>query len=342
MSSLADLRVGTVVDGFVANRNQYGVFVDIGVGKDAKLKVPKSIANQFYKGDQVSGMAVESVDLEQKLITVSMEQPQAQGAGAAPRNQALATRPASGRGKGAGKGATWGPSSGRGLPARFRVGATVNGVVQNVTAKGVRIDINAPKYALLELPKQLARQFQTGDEVIGMVVEANDGAEILVSLDSPELQKGGGRGRGAQSRSPPRQEAQAKRQPRAKSRPGRQPTQGAKDWAHPQGMSIEDVEVGREFTGIVTNSANETVFLDIGAVKDGKLRMDRKQAKKFKPGDEVPGLIVDKVDVEAGNIQLMLSYELADEPEYVYSGSRSPPQSRSPPRSNSKAKAGAR
>jgi len=64
------------VDGIVTNKNQYGVFVNIGCTKDARLNVHKDMAKDMRKGDEIYGMLIESVDVEKNQISCFLEDPE--------------------------------------------------------------------------------------------------------------------------------------------------------------------------------------------------------------------------------------------------------------------------
>eukprot|EP00438_Fugacium_kawagutii_P010462 Skav233000 [mRNA] locus=scaffold387:350346:354578:- [translate_table: standard] len=74
--AIENLHVGKAVDGIVTNNNQYGVFVNIGSTKDARLNVSRAMAKEFRKGDEIYGMTIESVDLDKNQISCSLEDPE--------------------------------------------------------------------------------------------------------------------------------------------------------------------------------------------------------------------------------------------------------------------------
>eukprot|EP00933_Yihiella_yeosuensis_P028006 TRINITY_DN2181_c1_g1_i3.p1 TRINITY_DN2181_c1_g1~~TRINITY_DN2181_c1_g1_i3.p1 ORF type:complete len:610 (+),score=172.42 TRINITY_DN2181_c1_g1_i3:114-1943(+) len=224
--SIESLRVGTVVDGIVTNKNQYGVFVNIGCTKDAKLDVPARISKMFRKGDEVYGMTIDSVDLEKVQIQCSLEDPelsvddetakptrsrspanQGKGGRESSRSPSAANKvappaaskaKAKAKGKAKAKAQPEAPPQARGRASsvpvtsgRFKVGGFADGVVKNITPQGVFIDIGAAKDGVLKLPRAIAQQFEVGDEVHGMTIESlgsRNGAErITLSLEEPEL-----------------------------------------------------------------------------------------------------------------------------------------------------------
>jgi len=74
----------------------------------------------------------------------------------------------------------------------------------------------------------------------------------------------------------------------------RRPEEG---WAHTGGVPIDQLVVGSEVSGSVTNSsANCGVFVDFGCVKDGRLKLPTNDWKKYRVGDRVEHMIINKVE----------------------------------------------
>jgi len=74
--------------------------------------------------------------------------------------------------------------------------------------------------------------------------------------------------------------------------------------------------VGSKVDGVVTNSsAMHGVFFNFGCIKDGKLNCPTGDWKKYHVGDEVKGMIVNKVDIKEHNqfIELILISEDSEE-----------------------------
>jgi len=342
-TSIARLRIGQVVDGFVANKNNYGIFVDIGVGKDAKLQIPKEMNSRFRKNDELCGMIVEVVDLEKQQIAVSLEDPELEDGyeEAPPRAAGKAKAAAKPKGKAKSQpkakatkqDADWNHPNALAI-GNYKVGGQADGIVTNIQSQGVFIDIGAVRDGLLKVPKSLAKQFRVGDEVHGMTIEAvdKDADRVTLSLEDPELKepgpparagKGGQGPQGARSKEPeakrktsPKPAAsKAKAQPKAKAQA--KAKEGGSNWGHADGIPFEELRVGDEVCGVVTNRGKFGVFLDIGAVKDGKLSLGPDDWKKFRKGDEVEEMIIEHVDVETEQITLALTYELGDAPVEV-------------------------
>ncbi|CAE8723109.1 unnamed protein product, partial [Polarella glacialis] len=103
------------------------------------------------------------------------------------------------------------------------------------------------------------------------------------------------------------------------------------------GLLVSELEEGSEVEGTVVNvSKDYGVFVDIGAVKDGKLLIPKEQWNKFRKGDRIEGMIIEHVDVDANQIGLGLTFELGDEPEE----DEQPPARAPRPRSRPPAAAG--
>lgn len=313
--SLGDLQVGSIVDGFVSNKNQFGVFIDIGCNKDAKLLVSKSIGERFQKGDEVCGMTIETVDVARNQIAVSLEEPELSIDGdigpeeprgrpkpkAKPKSQAAKAEP---KAKSKAKAKASGSSSIRSQLSRFKIGQEVDGIVTSISNLRIILDIRAPCDAILNVPRAIARQFRVGDEVHGMTIEEVDldNEEITLYLEDPELEE-------PEVSAPPPKKPSAK--PKAKTqaaKPAAKKAAAAKDWGHASGMALEELEIGAELAGTVTNSVSSGVFVDIGAVKDARLNVPKQYYKKFRRGAEVD-VVVEEVDVESAQLAVGLRDE---------------------------------
>lgn len=340
--SLGDLQVGSIVDGFVSNKNQFGVFIDIGCKKDAKLLVSKSMGQRFQKGDEVCGMTIETVDVARNQISVTLEEPELsidgdagpeEPRGQAPKQTRPKAKPKSQAAKPAPAPKKKAPGALRSQLGRYKVGQDVDGIVTSIANLRIVLDIRAPCDAILKVPRAIAKQFRLGDEVHGMTIDRVDldNEEIILSLDDPELEEPEG------SASQPKKAAA---KPKAKSKAAsakpaaKKAAPASKDWGHEDGMALEDFEVGAELTGTVTNSGNFGVFVNIGAVKDGKLNVPKQHFKKFKKGAEVE-VVVEEIDAEAGQISVVLH----DEGAY-FSEDAAPEEPKPKAKARAKTKAG--
>jgi len=185
----------------------------------------------------------------------------------------------------------------------FKLGSYVSGIVTKVDSQGVHVEIGAANDGLLRLPRAIAKQFQVEDEVQEMTVDSIDlGAErINLALDEPELEEKDKPLTALQTlkaETAPNGKVQAKGDGKGRAKV-------AKDWSHPGAMLLEELQAGMEVSGIVTNSGQYGVFLDIGAVRDGRLQLPPKAWRGFQVGDRVDKLVVDHIDVTTGQINLM-------------------------------------
>lgn len=71
VTSLEDLRVGTVVSGRVQNVTHFGAFVDIGVGRDGLIPMSKTKGMTPQFGDRVEVRVVQ-LEVERKRITLEL------------------------------------------------------------------------------------------------------------------------------------------------------------------------------------------------------------------------------------------------------------------------------
>lgn len=93
-AEISEFTPGDCVDSVVTNTGRFGIFVDIGAVKDAKLLgVPKSERHRFRIGDAIKGAIVETCDAWEQQISVTM-----------PGFDSQKEAPHSGKGKGKGKG----------------------------------------------------------------------------------------------------------------------------------------------------------------------------------------------------------------------------------------------
>ncbi|CAJ1355751.1 unnamed protein product, partial [Effrenium voratum] len=73
---LEELRVGDICEGQVTNVSVYGVFVDIGATRDARLNVPAAIGRRFRIGDEVQDCTIDMIDLEQQRMSAMLPDPE--------------------------------------------------------------------------------------------------------------------------------------------------------------------------------------------------------------------------------------------------------------------------
>jgi len=197
-----------------------------------------------------------------------------------------------------------------------------------VTQREVYVDIGAVSDGVLQLPRELVKQFRIGDEVHGMVVDSIDvlGKRITVTLEDPELEepltpggKGKGKGRGKSKGKALRADNSGSPAPRGKTVPAAKtktspPTstpkgarvpstsKAAQDggaWAHPDGFELGSLSSGDKVSGTITNVGMYGVFIDVGAVKDALLPTPKNERKNYRKGEKIQDLVVDTIDVSA-------------------------------------------
>lgn len=113
----------------------------------------------------------------------------------------------------------------------------------------------------------------------------------------------------------------------AKSRPSSAPppkaaakakgTPASQEWRHPGAPPVTRFRAGGIANGVVTHVTPQGVFVDVGAVTDGLLKLPRAIASQFRVGDEVHGMTVEAVDVQAERIILSLEEPELEEPATV-------------------------
>jgi len=213
---LEELQEGDVFEGTVTNVSVYGVFVDLGAVRDARLNVPKAIGRKFRIGDVVQDCVIDKLDLEQGRMSVALpeealEAAAAKDSKATPKASAKAKAKAQVKAKA--KAATTrapaevprvGSTSAKAKPRaksvprggtssiaieKLRVGLAVDGIVTNNNQYGVFVNIGCAKDARLNVSRQMAKEFRKGDEIYGMTIESVDleKNQISCSLEDPEL-----------------------------------------------------------------------------------------------------------------------------------------------------------
>eukprot|EP00930_Biecheleria_cincta_P001746 TRINITY_DN102849_c0_g1_i1.p1 TRINITY_DN102849_c0_g1~~TRINITY_DN102849_c0_g1_i1.p1 ORF type:complete len:2224 (+),score=519.81 TRINITY_DN102849_c0_g1_i1:62-6733(+) len=78
-------------------------------------------------------------------------------------------------------------------------------------------------------------------------------------------------------------------------------------WAHQGGTPVSQIKPGAHVSGVITNSSNTFgVYVNFGCVKDGKLAVPTADWKKYRVGDRLENLMVNKVNVDKGFIDLLV------------------------------------
>lgn len=79
-------------------------------------------------------------------------------------------------------------------------------------------------------------------------------------------------------------------------------------WRHAGGTPVEDLVIGMEVEGVVTNSSSvHGVYINFGCVKDGRLDVPAPDWNQFKVGMQITNMIVKKVDIKDTNQFITLS-----------------------------------
>jgi len=193
------------------------VFVNIGAEKDGRLNVPRSIGIRFLRGQVLKDLALEKIDLDLRRITLTADDPVAAAADlvmvgmptlakqgclqdAAPQARQLQRPSAAPSAKLHEQSALSSPRP-RAAPVSTKpavlndvvgcnIGDLVDGVVTNITHRGVIVDIGWEKLGMLEVSAQLKAQFQKGDQVHGMLLEKISSGVAVLSMEDPELEVG--------------------------------------------------------------------------------------------------------------------------------------------------------
>jgi len=83
----------------------------------------------------------------------------------------------------------------------------------------------------------------------------------------------------------------------------------SKEWGHPDGMDLSEIDLDAEYEGVVTNVGRFGVFVDFGAVKDGLLKVPNDIGRGFTRGMEVKSMVVESCDPDAGKVVLTVQDE---------------------------------
>lgn len=149
-----DLEEGQLVDGKVHGKNSYGVWVDIGRSKDARLVVDDSVKYRLKWGEELNGLKVVPCERENALsLELSSEAEKMVRSREDPRAQVT----------------------------DLKEGASLRGFVTGKNAYGTFLDIGAIKDARLHEQKSIARKLSLGEEV-PVVIENVDRIKQVVSV----------------------------------------------------------------------------------------------------------------------------------------------------------------
>lgn len=198
----------------------------------------------------------------------------------------------------------WGHPDGFPL-SQVEVGAEFDGRVTNVVRSiGIFVDFGASKDGILRVPGNYRRVFRRGMQVKAMQVIEVDLEQNRVVLE-PDL---------SGIPEPPVDD-----RPRGSYRSQSTRRRPQRDYEHPDGTPLEEVQEAfdEEVLGRVTCAGPCGVFVDFGAVKDGRLSIPRAFYGRFKVGDEIERCQVESVNLETGKVSLAVGNlrELCDKLE---------------------------
>lgn len=69
---LEEIQLGDVFEATVTNVGQFGVFVDVGAVKDARLNVPRAVGRTFKRGDVIAECIIDKVDTEMQRMSAAL------------------------------------------------------------------------------------------------------------------------------------------------------------------------------------------------------------------------------------------------------------------------------
>jgi len=264
---LEELQEGDVFEGTVTNVSVYGVFVDLGAVRDARLNVPAAIGRKFRIGDVVQDCIIDKLDLEQGRMSVALPEEALEAAAA---KDSKATPKASAKAK---------------AKAKAQVKAKAKAATTRAPAEAPRVGSTSAK------AKPRAKSLPRGG--------TSGGATAAPARAQPKRAASAGPARAGGKGAPEKRERTTER-PAAKQRPApaTRETNG--------GIAIEKLRVGLAVDGIVTNNNQYGVFVNIGCAKDARLNVSRQMAKEFRKGDEIYGMTIESVDLEKNQISCSL------------------------------------
>eukprot|EP00435_Cladocopium_sp_Y103_P015373 s1416_g3.t1 len=321
---LEELQEGDVFEGTVTNVSVYGVFVDLGAVRDARLNVPAAIGRKFRIGDVVQDCIIDKLDLEQGRMSVALpeealaEAAKAKDSKATPKASAKAKAKAQVKAKA--KAATQatrapaeaprvGSTSAKAKPRAKslpRGGTTGGATASPARAQPKRAASAGPTRApgggkgapVRERPERPAPK-QRAAPARGTNGGTSGGATAAPARAQPKRASSGGPARPGGGKGAPARERLER--PAAKQRAAAPTTRETTG-----GIPIEKLRVGLAVDGIVTNNNQYGVFVNIGCAKDARLNVNRQMAKEFRKGDEIYGMTIESVDLEKNQISCSL------------------------------------
>jgi len=318
---LEELQEGDVFEGTVTNVSVYGVFVDLGAVRDARLNVPAAIGRKFRIGDVVQDCIIDKLDLEQGRMSVALpeealEAAAAKDSKATPKASAKAKAKAKAQVKAKAKAATTrapaeaprvGSTSAKAKPRAKSLprGGTSGGATaaparaqpKRAASAGLTRAPGGKGPPVRERPERPERP--APKQRAAPKGGTSGGATAAPARAQPKRAASAGPARAGGKGAPEKRERTTER-PAAKQRPApaTRETNG--------GIAIEKLRVGLAVDGIVTNNNQYGVFVNIGCAKDARLNVSRQMAKEFRKGDEIYGMTIESVDLEKNQISCSL------------------------------------
>eukprot|EP00930_Biecheleria_cincta_P034899 TRINITY_DN24051_c0_g3_i1.p1 TRINITY_DN24051_c0_g3~~TRINITY_DN24051_c0_g3_i1.p1 ORF type:complete len:1800 (-),score=405.11 TRINITY_DN24051_c0_g3_i1:238-5571(-) len=309
------LEIGDVVGGTVRSISEHGIFLDVGLAKNALLPASKMCGVVPCIGDRLDKLEVISVDKAHDKVTVSFlrsgkDAPRPEpdkvyffvggrgglampsAAEAEPERRLGARRHSSKPAK----------TPARGTPLEdLQLRETVAGTVTGVSDFGIFIDIGAECAALL--PRRY----------MPLEVEDPEVGDVLEELCIVEVDMERGRISLSVQQETPDGELQPLSDLLGKGAGGKgKRGKAVMDKRTP----LKDLNPGDVVAGKVKNVAQFGVFIDIGAEKDGLLHQSIiPDGMEFEKGDEIEDLVIKSI--EYGNQRMSLSFACMEiDPEY--------------------------
>lgn len=328
-TALEEISVGDVFEGRVTNVSVYGVFVDVGAVRDARLNIPATIGRRFSIGDAVPECVIETVDLEQQRMSASLPDAEAVVRDLPPKERA--PRPATKaqakpKPKAAAAQRAQSPRpQAKTQPKAKAKGAGKGADERDLEMERLRKELEAMKAAMRGMPmKEQGRAPKAAAQPARATPKAAGAAARSQSPKPKAAPKGTAK---AAPKATPKA-ATAKATPKAKSATAKarsaSPAPGGR--RAEEGIPIEKLRVGSSVDGIVTNKNQYGVFVNIGCTKDARLSVSKDLAKDMRKGDEIYGMLIESVDLDKNQISCFL-----EDPE-LYVEEEAPPPRRPPRR----------
>lgn len=272
-TALEDLEEGAEVEAIVTNTGNYGVFVDIGAERNARLNMRLREQRRFKRGDKVT-VTIESVDTDTNKVSVTIEDIDEE---IEPNRRPLED---------------------------FEEGDVLDGVVVDKNQYGTWINIGCIKDGRLNVTTRVGRTFVRGQVVRDLVIDTIDLEKqwIQLSVDDPEaaaadltivsLEAMQGK-----ARKTGKGKGKAKAKAKAKSVAEKKetaPARSEKANGKPE-VQYTGPPVGSYVDGMVTSITARGVTVSLEDGMTGSLQVSAELQEQFQKGDRVQGMKVEKV-----------------------------------------------